>query len=108
MVEYSDQDVISYLLLNGYDKVPLNLFNEVKEKLNEKYDGLFKYKETPFMIGFSKIVVNKDGFYRLDDGFTMDTEIISLKDKLFKVKDYLDIEISYRFKSVINELANTN
>ena len=106
MVEYNDQDIISYLLLNGYDKVPLNLFNEVKEKLNEKYEGLFKYKETPFMIAFSKIVINKDGFYRLNDGFTMDTEIIGLKDNNFKVKDYLDIEISSRFKSTVNELSN--
>ena len=105
MVEYNDQDVISYLLLNGYDKVPLKLFNEVKEKINEKYSNIFKYKETPFMTSFSKIVINKDGFYRLNDGFTMDTEIINLKDNFFKVKDYLDIEISHRFKSTIKILS---
>ena len=106
MVEYNDQDIISYLLLNGYEKVPFALFDEVKEKIHEKYDGLFKYKSVPFMNGFSKIVVKKDGFYRLNDGYTLDTNIIKLKDKLFKVKDYLDIEISSGFKFVINELNN--
>ena len=107
MVEYNDQDVISYLLLNGYDKVPVSLFNEVKEKIKEKYENLFKYKEKPFMTGFSKIVVEDNGFYRLNDGYTLDTDIIKFKDKLFKVKDYLDIEISSGFKFIVKELTNS-
>ena len=81
MVEYNDQDIISYLLLNGYDKVPFALFDEVKEKIKEKYNDIFKYKDEPFMSGFSKIVVEKDGFYRLNDGYTLDTEIMKIKDK---------------------------
>lgn len=99
MEKINTEILVSSLFKLGFDKVDSILFTYTLAKITK--DGVFFFEEQDTSIAFKKYVNFYDGFIRLKDGYSLDTNIspndsipITIGQSLFGNKylfDYLSI-----------------
>ena len=106
MEKINTELLISSLFKLGFDKIDPILFTYTLGKITK--DGVFSFEEQDTSIAFKKYVVFYDGFIRLKDGYSLDTNIscnksipITIGQSLFENKYLFDYLSTLDFTDII-------
>ena len=106
MEKINTELLISTLFKLGFDKIDPLLFTYTLGKITK--DGVFSFKEQDTSIAFKKYVDFFDGFIRLKDGYSLDTNIscnesitITIGQSLFGNRYLFDYLSNYDFTDII-------